>query len=92
MSQIEYKRAIITAIAQLAASFPIISITGPRQSGKTTLAQHYFSEKAYFNLEDPSQRAQIMDDPKGVLASIGRRGGRFLMRFSITLNYYLICK
>lgn len=75
MSQIEYKRAIITAIAQLAASFPIISITGPRQSGKTTLAQHYFSEKAYFNLEDPSQRAQIMDDPKGVLASIGRRGG-----------------
>lgn len=77
MSQIEFKRTAVTAISELAASFPIISITGPRQSGKTTLAQSYFTEKAYFNLEDPSQRAQIMDDPKGVLATVGKNGAIF---------------
>lgn len=65
------------ALQDLARNFPVISITGPRQSGKTTLSQRCFPQKPYFNLEDPSQRAQIMDDPKGLLASLGDGGAIF---------------
>ena len=42
-------------------------ITGPRQSGKTTLARLAFKTKAYASLEDPDQRAFATEDPKGFL-------------------------
>lgn len=74
---IEFRRSIELALEELVQSFPIISITGPRQSGKTTLAQQHFSNKPYFNLEDPSQRAEIEDDPKGVISSLGEMGAIF---------------
>lgn len=43
---------------------PVIVITGPRQSGKTTLAKALFSEYDYVNLEFPDVRAQANDDPR----------------------------
>lgn len=46
-------RKITQAIENAAASFPVITITGPRQSGKTTLARHMFPEYPYFSLENP---------------------------------------
>lgn len=47
---------------------PVVTIMGPRQSGKTTLVKHVFPDHQYINLEDPEWR-QIMDqDPKGILA------------------------
>nr|WP_242664267.1 ATP-binding protein [Chlorobium sp. N1] len=42
-------------------------MTGPRQSGKTTLARSVFSDKPYVSLEDPDERAFAMEDPKGFL-------------------------
>jgi uncharacterized protein len=54
-------------LEKLAAGFPVVSITGPRQSGKTTLAQHVFSDKAYVTLEDPDTRERAQDDPRGFL-------------------------
>ena len=47
--------------------FPIITITGPRQSGKTTLARAIFSDRPYFSLEDPDIRQLAHDDPRGFL-------------------------
>ena len=47
--------------------FPIVTITGPRQSGKTTLARAVFSKKPYFSLEDPDVRQMARDDPRGFL-------------------------
>ncbi len=47
--------------------FPIVTITGPRQSGKTTLAQAVFAEKPYFSLEDPDIRRFATDDPRAFL-------------------------
>jgi predicted AAA+ superfamily ATPase len=47
--------------------YPIITITGPRQSGKTTLARAVFPEKAYVNLENPAIRQFAMEDPNGLL-------------------------
>lgn len=55
-------------VRRLAAGFPVIGITGPRQSGKTTLAKHCFPDKPYRTLEDPDQVDFAMSDPRGFLA------------------------
>lgn len=44
--------------------FPVVSITGPRQSGKTTLSKLCFPDYEYFNLEDPITRDLISSDPR----------------------------
>lgn len=49
--------------------FPVICITGPRQSGKTTLAKETFPDKPYLSLEDPDIAALVRTDPKGLLES-----------------------
>lgn len=51
----------------LAETFPIVSVTGPRQSGKTTLCQMTFEGFDYVNLEDEESRAVIETDVKGFL-------------------------
>ena len=50
------------------ASYPIVTLTGPRQSGKTTLARSVF-DLPYINLEAPDQRAYVTEDPRAFLAS-----------------------
>lgn len=61
-------RSISQAIKRYAKSFPVVEITGPRQSGKTTLVRSLFADKPYVTLEDPSERLFAEDDPKGFLA------------------------
>ncbi len=56
------------ALRKLARGFPIVAITGPRQSGKTTLARETFPKKPYVSLEDPDERAFATADPRGFLA------------------------
>ena len=41
---------------QLAASFPVVAVTGPRPSGKSTLAWAAFDDRTYVSLEDPDRR------------------------------------
>jgi len=60
-------RKLTTTLQRLAKTFPVIAITGPRQSGKTTLAKAVFADKPYVTLEDPAERAFAMEDPKGFL-------------------------
>ena len=47
-----------------AGEYPVITIIGPRQSGKTTLARKVFPHHAYANLENPELRTLAMEDPK----------------------------
>ncbi|UCZ56850.1 AAA family ATPase [Desulfurispirillum indicum] len=54
-------------ICTLLQGFPIVTITGPRQSGKTTLAKAIFAGKPYISLEDPDVRSFATDDPRGFL-------------------------
>ena len=60
-------RDIELTIRNLLRGFPIVTITGPRQSGKTTLAQFVFKKKPYISLEDPDARRMALDDPRAFL-------------------------
>lgn len=62
-----YSRKISSQILKLQKGFPVISVTGPRQSGKTTFLQHYFASYTYFNLENPQTRELIASDPQQFL-------------------------
>jgi len=61
------KREAEKAIHSLLRGFPIVTITGPRQSGKTTLAKVIFPKKPYASLEDPDVRLAAQDDPRSFL-------------------------
>jgi uncharacterized protein len=53
-------------------SFPVVVLTGPRQSGKTTLARTTFPELAYASLEQPDVRQRALSDARGFLADFPR--------------------
>lgn len=53
---------------ELLQQYPVIAVTGPRQSGKTTLVRHACPEKPYVLLEDLDTRQFAQDDPRGFLA------------------------
>jgi predicted AAA+ superfamily ATPase len=55
------------ALSRYARSFPAVCITGPRQSGKTTLAKAAFPHKPYLSLEDPDINLLARSDPRGLL-------------------------
>ncbi|MGV8836922.1 ATP-binding protein [Cellvibrio sp.] len=62
------KRHIEPEFLQLLGEYPIVTILGPRQAGKTTLARQLLPDYAYINLEHPETRAFAQDDPKAFLA------------------------
>lgn len=64
-------RVAASTLQRLAKGFPIVALTGPRQSGKTTLAKAVFANKTYVSLETPDEREFAERDPK-----------RFLQRFT----------
>lgn len=61
-------RQAFSTIKRLAKGFPVIALTGPRQSGKTTLAKHAFPSKTYISLENPDELDFAQKDPKRFLA------------------------
>lgn len=54
-------------IRSLLRGFPIVTLTGPRQSGKTTLAKMIFRDRPYASLEDPDLRQAAQEDPRSFL-------------------------
>ncbi len=60
-------RSIVESIRENLGKYPIIALTGPRQSGKTTFLRTAFSKYTYVNLEDPDLRTYAKTDPRGFL-------------------------
>jgi uncharacterized protein len=68
------KRTITKKFLQSAKTFPIVALTGPRQSGKTTLVQHLFEDGyRYVSLEDLDNRAFAESDPRGFLLEYDKK-------------------
>ncbi|OGC23959.1 AAA family ATPase [candidate division WOR-1 bacterium RIFOXYB2_FULL_42_35] len=61
------KRFLEKPLKSAAKKYPIVTLTGPRQSGKTTLAKTAFPKYRYVSLEDPDQRSFAEKDPRGFL-------------------------
>jgi len=61
------ERAISPCLKELAGKYPVLTLTGPRQSGKTTLVRHLFDDLPYVNLESPEEREHAATDPAGFL-------------------------
>ena len=61
-------RHLTPALKRAAAQYPVVTLTGPRQSGKTTLVRAVFPGHRYVTLEAPDVRARAMSDPRGFLA------------------------
>ncbi len=61
------KRSIAKAITELMLVYPVIAVTGPRQSGKTTLLKSMFEDYRYVSLENPDNRLFAEQDPNGFL-------------------------
>ena len=64
MSQIYIRRSLEPVLKKAASEFPAVVLTGPRQSGKTTILQHLFGKSClYVSLEPPDVRASVIEDP-----------------------------
>jgi len=61
-------RNATSELLNLANQYKVVLITGPRQSGKTTLVRNTFKNKAYISLENPDTRTFAQEDPRGFLA------------------------
>jgi predicted AAA+ superfamily ATPase len=67
-------RDLSEELLRSAAEYPIVTILGPCQSGKTTLARITYPDKPYFSLEDPDTRIAADTDPRGFLSQV-KEGG-----------------
>ena len=67
-----YKRTIEPYLSEVASKYKCITLIGPRQSGKTTLAKKAFKEFEYYNFENPDIRNMALYDPRKFLSGIKR--------------------
>ncbi len=71
-------RTLAPHLRSLAGPYPVVFLTGPRQSGKTTLARATFPEFEYRSLEDPQTREEAVEDPRGFLRRLEDAPGAIL--------------
>src|SRR6266478_4161670 len=60
-------RHLSKTLKAAAKHYPVVTVTGPRQSGKTTLVRSAFPNHDYVSLEDPDHRTFALEDPRGFL-------------------------
>jgi predicted AAA+ superfamily ATPase len=65
------KRQLQSKLTSLSKQFPVISVIGPRQSGKTTLVKTTFPKYQYISFEDIDNRRRALADMRGFLEQYG---------------------
>jgi len=63
------ERILKNKLLELITKYPIVTLTGPRQSGKSTLLRTSFPDYQYVSLEDPDMRLFALEDPRGFLTT-----------------------
>jgi len=74
-----YTRELESALSKRLEQFPVVAVTGPRQSGKTTMVRKFLPEWKYVSLEDFDMRMSAASDPRGFLREWG--GGTIIDEF-----------
>lgn len=67
------KRQIASFVKALLGKYPVITITGPRQSGKTTLLKSLFPDWKYLSMETPDAREQVIQNPRELFSRYGHK-------------------
>jgi predicted AAA+ superfamily ATPase len=67
------ERDITPKLKNLMSKFPVVFLTGPRQSGKSTLLRHLYKDYTYVNLEEKDTRDLALNDPRGFLDTLGEK-------------------
>ena len=67
------KRTLAKKLKNAAKQYPVVTLTGPRESGKTTLVRKTFPNYEYISLEEPDQRAFAIEDPRGFLSQFSNK-------------------
>lgn len=62
-----FRRSLTTHLQELAKKYPVVTLLGPRQAGKTTLVKAAFPQKPYVNMEDSENRSLATIDPKSFM-------------------------
>jgi hypothetical protein len=62
------RRNLAAVLRRVATQYPVVTLTGPRQSVKTTLCRATFPRKPYVSLEPVDRREYAQRDPRGLLA------------------------
>ncbi len=62
------ERDLQPELEQMAREYPVVTLLGPRQAGKTTLVREVFTNKPYLNMESPEIRRLAEEDPQGLLS------------------------
>ena len=83
-------RSLATTVRRAMRTFPVVLITGPRQTGKTTLLREEFEgSHPYVSLELPSVRDIVREDAKSFLADVGPRAILDEIQYAPQLLHYL---
>ena len=61
------ERALKTRLLAMSSKYPVVTLTGPRQSGKSTLLKSLFADYQYVSLEDPDMRLLVQNDPRNFI-------------------------
>ena len=82
------KRAISEELVDCCTEYPVVTVFGPRQSGKTVLVRENFPDKPYYLLEDPDTRQAAEIDPRGFLGQM-KEGAVLdeIQRLPVLLSY-----
>lgn len=70
---IMFRRQISDKLLYLASKYPVVTLTGPRQTGKTTLVKTVFPDYNYVNLENPARRSLAIEDPNSFIEQYSQK-------------------